>query len=62
MGWNVDSSKPAAEDPEFVDSMDEGNYVAVKLPKPMGIVFEEVREGGGGGEGGGRRARSTRNF
>jgi len=26
---------------EFVDSMDEANYVAVELPKPMGIVFEE---------------------
>lgn len=26
---------------DFVDSMDESNYVAVELPKPMGIVFEE---------------------
>lgn len=26
---------------DFVDSMDEGNYVTVRLPKPMGIVFEE---------------------
>ena len=25
----------------FVDSMDEKNYVAVELGKPMGIVFEE---------------------
>jgi C-terminal processing protease CtpA/Prc len=25
----------------FVDSMDEANYVAVSLPKPMGIIFEE---------------------
>ena len=26
---------------DFVDSMDEANYVGVSLPKPMGIVFEE---------------------
>ena len=26
---------------DFVDSMDESNYVFVDLPKPMGIVFEE---------------------
>jgi C-terminal processing protease CtpA/Prc len=26
---------------DFVDAMDEGNYVAVELTKPMGIVFEE---------------------
>jgi hypothetical protein len=26
---------------DFVDAMDEGNYVAVELAKPMGIVFEE---------------------
>jgi hypothetical protein len=26
---------------DFVDSMDEKNYVAVQLTKPMGIVFEE---------------------
>lgn len=26
---------------DFVDAMDETNYVAVELPKPMGIVFEE---------------------
>jgi PDZ domain len=26
---------------DFVDSMDEKNYVAVELTKPMGIVFEE---------------------
>lgn len=25
----------------FVDAMDEANYVAVELQKPMGIVFEE---------------------
>ena len=30
---------PAAA--EFVDSMDEKNYIAVELAKPMGIVFEE---------------------
>ena len=26
---------------DFVDSMDEANYIAVALEKPMGIVFEE---------------------
>ena len=26
---------------DFVDSMDESNYIAVELAKPMGIVFEE---------------------
>ena len=26
---------------DFVDSMDESNYVTARLPKPMGIVFEE---------------------
>lgn len=26
---------------DFVDAMDETNYVAVQLAKPMGIVFEE---------------------
>mmetsp|Transcript_10286 Transcript_10286/g.21145 ORF Transcript_10286/g.21145 Transcript_10286/m.21145 type:complete len:228 (+) Transcript_10286:43-726(+) len=41
MGWNVDSNKEVADDTEFVDSMDESNYISVALPKPMGIVFEE---------------------
>ena len=26
---------------DFVDSMDESNYVAAELAKPMGIIFEE---------------------
>lgn len=26
---------------DYIDSMDESNYVIVELPKPMGIVFEE---------------------
>ena len=26
---------------DFVDAMDTSNYVAVELPKPMGIIFEE---------------------
>ena len=43
MGWNVDSTKEVADDSEFVDSMSPSNYVSVTLPKPMGIVFEEVR-------------------
>mmetsp|Transcript_20698 Transcript_20698/g.58717 ORF Transcript_20698/g.58717 Transcript_20698/m.58717 type:complete len:208 (-) Transcript_20698:231-854(-) len=47
MGWSVVSeqdgsveagSKVAAD---FVDSMDEKNYVSVELEKPMGIIFEE---------------------
>mmetsp|Transcript_10975 Transcript_10975/g.33901 ORF Transcript_10975/g.33901 Transcript_10975/m.33901 type:complete len:159 (-) Transcript_10975:728-1204(-) len=33
---------------DFVDSMDEGNYVAVSLSKPMGIVFEENDPSTGG--------------
>ena len=33
---------------DFVDSMDESNYVFVYLPKPMGIVFEENDPGTGG--------------
>lgn len=32
----------------FVDSMDETNYVVTALPKPMGIVFEENDEEFGG--------------
>lgn len=28
-------------DADFVDAMDEANYIAVELTKPMGIVFEE---------------------
>ena len=32
----------------FVDSMDESNYISVELPKPMGIVFEENDEKYGG--------------
>lgn len=33
---------------DFVDSMDEANYVVAKLPKPMGIVFEENDPSSGG--------------
>ena len=33
---------------DFVDTMDESNYVFVDLPKPMGIVFEENDPGTGG--------------
>merc|ERR1719506_2221630 len=33
---------------DFVDSMDEANYVTVALPKPMGIVFEENDPSSGG--------------
>ena len=32
---------PTAAPVDFVDSMDAENYIAVSLPKPMGIVFEE---------------------
>jgi hypothetical protein len=46
MGWSVASeNKEQVKTPQvaadFVDAMDETNYVAVELPKPMGIVFEE---------------------
>jgi len=45
MGWSVvsenETAKKAAAPVDFVDSMDESNYVGVSLPKPMGIVFEE---------------------
>lgn len=33
---------------DFVDSMDEANYVSVELSKPMGIVFEENDPSSGG--------------
>lgn len=33
---------------DFVDSMDESNYVIAHLPKPMGIVFEENDPSDGG--------------
>jgi S1-C subfamily serine protease len=33
---------------DFVDSMDESNYLAVDLSKPMGIVFEENDSENGG--------------
>jgi hypothetical protein len=33
---------------DFIDSMDESNYVVVELEKPMGIVFEENDEKFGG--------------
>lgn len=44
MGWSVVSEnevKQTAAPVDFVDSMDEKNYVGVSLAKPMGIVFEE---------------------
>eukprot|EP00979_Chaetoceros_neogracilis_P007052 scaffold1465_cov222-Chaetoceros_neogracile.AAC.1 len=52
MGWNVQaepeilsvSDAPA----NFVDAMEEANYVTSSLPKPMGIVFEENDEEFGG--------------
>jgi C-terminal processing protease CtpA/Prc len=41
--------KTATQAPaDFVDAMDESNHVAVALPKPMGIVFEENDEDFGG--------------
>jgi hypothetical protein len=51
MGWNVKStdSPSIAQAPEnFVDSMAAENYIATKLTKPMGIVFEENDEEFGG--------------
>lgn len=44
MGWSVVSDndvKETAAPTDFVDSMDEKNYLGVSLTKPMGIVFEE---------------------
>jgi len=44
MGWSVVSEnevKQTAAPVDFVDSMDEKNYIGVSLSKPMGIVFEE---------------------
>ena len=32
---------PTTAPVDFVDSMDTENYIAVSLPKPMGVVFEE---------------------
>lgn len=53
MGWNVkpmDETTDAvnAAPADFVDSMDESNYVSTSLNKPMGIVFEENDEEFGG--------------
>lgn len=52
MGWNVQSTEEvqrvAAVPVDFVDSMDEKNYVKAVLTKPMGIVFEENDEENGG--------------
>jgi hypothetical protein len=45
MGWSVtpdnEPKEVAAAPADFIDSMDEKNYVGVSLKKPMGIVFEE---------------------
>lgn len=45
MGWNTQSDEPeggvAAIPSDFVDAMDEGNYMSAEITKPMGIVFEE---------------------
>eukprot|EP00573_Skeletonema_grethae_P005177 CAMPEP_0201699500 /NCGR_PEP_ID=MMETSP0578-20130828/24221_1 /ASSEMBLY_ACC=CAM_ASM_000663 /TAXON_ID=267565 /ORGANISM="Skeletonema grethea, Strain CCMP 1804" /LENGTH=169 /DNA_ID=CAMNT_0048186283 /DNA_START=105 /DNA_END=611 /DNA_ORIENTATION=- len=45
MGWNTKTASAPGEvskaPADFIDSMDEKNYVTVSLPKPMGIVFEE---------------------
>lgn len=59
MGWNVKPMpggatadmkdvKSVKAPANFVDSMDAANYIAVSLPKPMGIVFEENDEKFGG--------------
>jgi len=41
VGDKKDMGESFAVPDNFVDSMDEANYIAVDLPKPMGIVFEE---------------------
>mmetsp|Transcript_24561 Transcript_24561/g.34654 ORF Transcript_24561/g.34654 Transcript_24561/m.34654 type:complete len:217 (-) Transcript_24561:180-830(-) len=54
MGWSVTSEseemkKMGGKTPaDFIDSMDESNYVSVELAKPMGIIFEENDEEYGG--------------
>lgn len=51
MGWNVknEEEKTVSSAPtNFVDAMDEKNYVKAELSKPMGIVFEENDEEYGG--------------
>jgi len=52
MGWNVEpeeKQQSVAQAPtDFVDAMDESNYVISSLTKPMGIVFEENDEEFGG--------------
>lgn len=44
MGWSVVSENEVKEPSapvDFLDSMDEQNYVGIQLAKPMGIIFEE---------------------
>merc|ERR1711935_245592 len=44
MGWSAvqeNEAKEQAVPVDFVDSMDEKNYIGVSLEKPMGVVFEE---------------------
>jgi len=55
MGWNVNKEEdnntaaPGSQAPSnFVDSMDDANYVTTSIGKPMGIVFEENDEEYGG--------------
>lgn len=56
MGWSVVSndesgtmkSEEVKANEEFVDSMNEINYVSTDLTKPMGIVFEENDDDVGG--------------
>lgn len=53
MGWSVardseEQQEAAAIPADFVDAMDEANYIAVALTKPMGIVFEENDDDFGG--------------
>lgn len=51
MGWNVQTEEEesvAAVPTDFVDAMDESNYVITSISKPMGIVFEENDEEFGG--------------
>jgi hypothetical protein len=41
VGQEKDMGDSFAVPDNFVDSMDEANYIVVDIPKPMGIVFEE---------------------
>eukprot|EP00547_Thalassionema_nitzschioides_P007586 CAMPEP_0194208342 /NCGR_PEP_ID=MMETSP0156-20130528/6815_1 /TAXON_ID=33649 /ORGANISM="Thalassionema nitzschioides, Strain L26-B" /LENGTH=200 /DNA_ID=CAMNT_0038935287 /DNA_START=140 /DNA_END=742 /DNA_ORIENTATION=- len=52
MGWSVAKedvpTEAQAQDANFVDAMDDTNYITVALEKPMGVIFEENDQEVGG--------------